>query len=87
MSHPYPVPHHAPTHVSFHPNHPQFVCVSQGALFGLLLYGTVDLTNCALLTSWSWTVTLVDMTWGSLACSVLALTQRTLCSCFPSLGL
>ena len=49
--------------------------------------GTVDLTNCALVTTWSWTVTLVDMAWGSLACSVLALTQRTLCTCFPSLGL
>jgi uncharacterized membrane protein len=30
---------------------------------GLLLYGTVDLTNCALLQGWSWTVALVDMAW------------------------
>lgn len=66
---------------------PAWQVIAQGALFGLLLYGTVDLTNCALVTAWSWTVTLVDMAWGSLACSVLALTQRTLCTCFPSLGL
>ena len=59
----------------------------QGALFGFLLYGTVDLTNCALVEHWSWTVTGVDMVWGSIASSVLALTQRTLASCFPSLGL
>jgi hypothetical protein len=29
----------------------------QGALFGFLLYGTVDLTNCALIQNWSWRVT------------------------------
>jgi uncharacterized membrane protein len=59
----------------------------QGALFGLLLYGTVDLTNCALLTAWGWNVALVDMAWGTLACAVLSLTQRSLASYFPSLGL
>ncbi|KIY98322.1 hypothetical protein MNEG_9641 [Monoraphidium neglectum] len=61
--------------------------VGQGALFGLLLYGTVDLTNCALLTAWGWNVALVDMAWGTLACAVLSLTQRSLASYFPSLGL
>jgi uncharacterized membrane protein len=45
---------------------------------GLLLYGTVDLTNCALLTSWSWTVALIDMAWGTTACAVLAMVQSRL---------
>lgn len=45
---------------------------------GLLLYGTVDLTNCALLTGWSWTVALVDMAWGTTACAVLAVVQNKL---------
>lgn len=50
----------------------------QGGLMGLLLYGTVDLTNCALLTGWSWTVALVDMAWGTTACAVLAVVQNKL---------
>lgn len=65
------------------PAHP----TKQGALFGFLLYGTVDLTNCALLLNWGWRVALIDMAWGSLACSVLALTQRSLCSAMPALGI
>lgn len=50
----------------------------QGALLGLLLYGTVDLTNCALLRGWSWTVALIDMAWGTTACAALALVQNRL---------
>jgi uncharacterized membrane protein len=50
-------------------------CLAQGALLGLLLYGTVDLTNCALLKDWGWPVALVDMAWGTFACAVLALVQ------------
>ena len=59
----------------------------QGALFGLLLYGTVDLTNCALVQTWGWAITCVDMVWGAVASSVLALTQRTLAALVPSAGL
>ncbi|MBS29158.1 MAG: hypothetical protein CL566_09605 [Alphaproteobacteria bacterium] len=36
-----------------------------GALFGLVAYGTYDLTNAATLRGWSWTVTVVDMAWGA----------------------
>jgi uncharacterized membrane protein len=61
--------------------------VGQGALFGALLYGTVDLTNAALLAFWSWKIALVDIAWGTAASALLALTQRTLASAFPSLGL
>lgn len=50
----------------------------QGALYGLILYGTVDLTNCALLTHWGWTVALVDMAWGCLANATLAVIQNRL---------
>ncbi|WIA23426.1 hypothetical protein OEZ85_000181 [Tetradesmus obliquus] len=55
-----------------------FYCLGQGALMGVLLYGTVDLTNCALLTGWSWTVALVDMAWGTTACAVLSMVQSRL---------
>jgi uncharacterized membrane protein len=36
-----------------------------GSLFGLVAYGTYDLTNAATLDGWSWRVTVVDMVWGS----------------------
>lgn len=35
-----------------------------GCLFGLVAYGTYDLTNAATLNGWSWKVTVVDMAWG-----------------------
>ena len=38
-----------------------------GALFGLMAYGTYDLTNMATLAGWSWTVVAVDMAWGAFA--------------------
>jgi uncharacterized membrane protein len=58
-----------------------FFCVVtllQGAIMGLLLYGTVDLTNCALVNNWSWLISLVDMAWGTTACAVTALLQVSL---------
>lgn len=36
-----------------------------GALFGLVTYGTYDLTNLALVKEWPWIVTVVDMFWGA----------------------
>lgn len=36
-----------------------------GALFGLVCYGTYDLTNQATLRQWPLTLTLADMAWGS----------------------
>ena len=36
------------------------------ALFGLVTYGTYDLTNQATIKDWSVLITLVDMAWGSL---------------------
>jgi uncharacterized membrane protein len=40
--------------------------VFYGAGFGLVAYGTYDLTNQATLVGWPVMVTLVDMAWGSL---------------------
>jgi uncharacterized membrane protein len=37
-----------------------------GCLFGLVAYGTYDLTNAATLKGWSTTVTIIDMAWGAL---------------------
>lgn len=36
-----------------------------GALFGLVTYGTYDLTNLAVVKNWPWIVSVVDMAWGS----------------------
>lgn len=46
-----------------------------GALFGLVAYGTYDLTNQATLKDWPVLVTIIDLAWGSLmtgAVSVIA---------------
>ncbi|WP_296920732.1 DUF2177 family protein [Polaromonas sp.] len=36
-----------------------------GAFFGLLAYGTYDLSNLATLTDWPWQLTVVDIVWGA----------------------
>ena len=36
-----------------------------GALFGLIAYGTYDLTNLATVKNWPLTITVVDMVWGT----------------------
>lgn len=36
-----------------------------GLLFGMVTYGTYDLTNQAALKNWPWIVTIVDIAWGS----------------------
>lgn len=47
----------------------------QGALYGLILYGVCDLTNCATLVGWSWELAVIDWCWGCTACSLVALIQ------------
>lgn len=44
-----------------------------GAFFGLICYGTYDLTNLATLKGWPLKVTLVDLAWGSFLSAVLSL--------------
>lgn len=45
----------------------------RGALFGLVTYGTYDLTNHATLRDWSLMMTVVDMAWGTILCAAVAL--------------
>lgn len=45
----------------------------RGALFGLLAYATYDLTNLATLRGWPWQVSVVDMIWGTVLTSAVAL--------------
>ncbi len=40
-------------------------CCALAAFFGLLAYGTYDLSNLATLEGWPWQLTLVDMVWGA----------------------
>ena len=42
----------------------------RGALFGLVSYGTYDLTNQATLVVWHTSLTLMDMTWGAVLSAV-----------------
>jgi uncharacterized membrane protein len=41
------------------------------AVFGVVAYGTYDLTNHATLRDWPWIVTVVDMIWGGLLTGVV----------------
>ena len=41
-----------------------------GALFGFLCYMTFELTSMSLLKQWSWTVVIVDITWGTFVTAV-----------------
>lgn len=43
-----------------------------GALFGLVAYGTYDMTNLATLKDWSITVSLIDMAWGTTVTALAA---------------
>ena len=44
----------------------------RGALFGLVTYGTYDLTNLATIKDWPWFVSLVDMVWGAFLAAAAA---------------
>lgn len=48
----------------------------RGALFGLVAYGTYDLTNQATLRGWPWHVTAADLAWGALATALAAVVSR-----------
>lgn len=43
--------------------------VLYGALFGLICYATYDLTNLATVKDWPYTVTAVDLLWGTVLAS------------------
>lgn len=44
----------------------RIMAVGRGAMLGLFAYATYDLTNQATVRDWPWTVTLVDLAWGTL---------------------
>jgi uncharacterized membrane protein len=50
--------------------------VLHGALFGLVAYGTYDLSNLATLKDWPVGITLADMTWGAILSAGASLTGR-----------
>ena len=43
-----------------------FESLWMGALFGLVAYGTYDLTNLATIKGWSLKVTIIDLLWGGI---------------------
>jgi uncharacterized membrane protein len=43
-----------------------------GALFGLFCYATFELTSLSLLKHWTWTVVVVDVSWGTFVTAVSA---------------
>ena len=42
----------------------------KGALFGLVAYGTYDLTNQATFAGWPWRITAADLAWGTVVSAV-----------------
>ncbi len=43
-----------------------------GAFFGLITYGTYDLTNLATIRDWPLLITVVDLAWGATICGLTA---------------
>ena len=54
-----------------------------GALFGLVAYGTYDLTNLATLKLWSLKLTVIDMAWGTF---VTASSSAAACAAMIAVG-
>jgi uncharacterized membrane protein len=46
--------------------------VLNAAFFGLIAYGTYDLTNLATITNWPVPMTFVDMVWGAVSATVVS---------------
>jgi len=44
-----------------------------GAFFGFCAYGAYDFTNLATLRGWPWTISVVDLAWGTVATAVATL--------------
>jgi uncharacterized membrane protein len=47
--------------------------LGRAALFGLITYATYDLTNHATVAGWPLRVTLVDLAWGAVLCTLVSL--------------
>ena len=46
---------------------PLFTATWRGAIFGLIAYGTYNLTNHATIKGWPFAMTITDMSWGAFA--------------------
>ena len=55
-----------------------FSAATNGALFGLVVYGVYDLTNFATLAQYPLTVMFVDMAWGAVATALCATAAQVL---------
>lgn len=44
----------------------------RGGFFGLITYGTYELTNRAVLANWPYVLVVVDMLWGVVLCAVVS---------------
>jgi uncharacterized membrane protein len=49
-----------------------YAVVARGALFGVVAYGTYDLTNQATLRAWPVWLTVLDMAWGTVLTAIVA---------------
>lgn len=49
-----------------------------GALFGLLTYAFYDLTNLAILTTWTTRLAIVDIAWGTVLCAIISVIAYSL---------
>jgi uncharacterized membrane protein len=58
--------------VPAHQHHTALWAAGYGALFGLFTYTTYDLTNLATLKNWPATLSLIDITWGSVLSATVA---------------
>lgn len=43
----------------------------RGALFGLVTYGTYELTNRAVVQNWPWSMVVIDIAWGMFLCAAV----------------
>lgn len=44
-----------------------------GALFGFFTYMTYELTNYAVIKDWSWQIVPIDIVWGTVLCTLVAI--------------
>ena len=44
----------------------------RGAFFGLITYGTYELTNRAVMANWPYTLVIVDILWGVVLCATVS---------------
>ncbi len=55
-----------------------------GGLLGLMCYGTYDMTNLATLKSWSVTIAITDLAWGTVLSATVAVVAYLAASRFGS---